>query len=585
MTTPHPSPTRAVRTAYQRIAVDGGPNVWITLLDEEVALERAREVEDDLARGEQRPLAGYVFAVKDNIDVAGLPTTAAHPAFSHVAERTATAVQRLLDAGAVLVGKTNLDQFATGLVGTRSPYGVVRSAADPERVSGGSSAGSGAAVGAGLVDFAVGTDTAGSGRVPAAFNGVIGIKPTLGLVPADGVLPACPSYDTATVFARDLALAATVTRTMAGPSDLDAHSRPWPASAPLAAPERPVLGVPRAEDLGALSPALREAFAAACRRAESTGAVLREVDLTVFLRAARLLYDGGLVAERAYSFGRFLAENPDGADPSVAAIAERAGRVSGVDVVADQQQLLELTAAGRRILDGVTALLLPTAPEHPTVEAVQAEPLAVNARLGTYTNFVNLMDMAAVAVPAAHVPGEGLFGVSVVTRAFEDQVAIDLAARLLDVPTARVFDEAVPLAVFGAHLRGQPLNTQLQALGARFDGPISTTGDYRMHALPGTPAKPLVSRAAAGTGAELPGELWLLSTQALGELLTTLPSPLALGRVHLSDGRQVLGFTGQPTGHEEDITASGGWLAHLAARSGPVDTPDAPGADPALQPA
>ncbi|WP_432545451.1 allophanate hydrolase [Kineococcus sp. SYSU DK004] len=564
MSTPRPTPVEAVRAAYRRLAADEDPQVWITLRAEEAALADAREVEAALAAGGARPLAGLVFAVKDNIDVAGLPTTAAHPAFSRTPQRTATAVQRLLDAGAVVLGKTNLDQFATGLVGTRSPYGVVRSAVDPDRVSGGSSAGSGAAVGLGLVDFSIGTDTAGSGRVPAAFNGVVGLKPTLGLVPADGVLPACPSYDTATVFARDLVLATTVLRTMAGPSDLDPRSRSWPDTAPLAAPGRPVVAVPRPDDLAVLSPAARAAFDAAAARLAATGAVLREVDLTVFTDAAKLLYDGGLVAERAYSFGAFLADHPDGADPSVATIAERAGRVDGVAVVADQQRLVALTAQAHRVLEGCTALLVPTAPEHPLVEDVLAQPLTVNSRLGTWTNFVNLMDMTAVAVPAAHLPGEGAFGVSVVARAFEDQVVLDLAGRLLDVPVTEVFDDAVPVAVFGAHLTGQPLNHRLQELGARFAGPVRTSDAYRMHALPGEPARPVVSRVGAGAGRPLDGELWLLGRTALGHLLTEVPQPLALGRVELADGRSVVGFTGTPTPTATDITDHGGWRQHLA---------------------
>ena len=581
MTTTTPTPTQAVAAAYRRLSQTSDLNIWISVRDEQDAQADARAVEASIARGEERPLAGRVFAVKDNIDIVGMPTTAAHPAFARHPERTATAVQRLLDAGAVVIGKTNMDQFATGLVGTRSPYGIVRSALEPYRVSGGSSSGSGAAVGFGLVDFALGTDTGGSGRIPAAFNGVVGVKPTLGLVPVDGVLPACPSYDTVTVFAHDLALAARVLRTMSGPSAHDPRSRPWPATAPLAAPEHPVVAVPRAQDLSGLSTAAREAFSDACQRTQGAGATLREVDLSVFLRAAALLYDGGLVAERAYSFGPFLAKHPEGADPSVAKIAQRAAQVQGVDVVADQQELVRLTAAGLAVLEGVSALLLPTAPEHPLVQDERAEPLAVNARLGTYTNFVNLMDMAAVAVPATRIPGEGMFGVSFITRAFEDQVGVDLAARFLTVPSAQVFHNALPLAVFGAHMRGQALNGQLQELGARFDEPIRTSDTYRMHALPGQPAKPIVSPAGPGGGGQLAGELWLMSTNALGELLAVLPRPMALGRVQLSDGREVLGFTGHPAGEEKDITSFGGWRSYLDSPAHLQVTPDEPDLQPA----
>ncbi|WP_220457964.1 MULTISPECIES: allophanate hydrolase [unclassified Actinotalea] len=568
-----PSPTQRVLDAYARLAAVDRPEVWITLRPEADALADAAAVEARLAAGEHLPLAGTVLAVKDNIDVAGLPTTAGHPDFERIAERTATAVERLLDAGTVLLGKTNLDQFATGLTGSRSPYGAVRSALVPDRVSGGSSAGSGAAVGLGVVDIGVATDTAGSGRVPAAFNGVVGIKPTFGLVPKDGVVPACASYDCVSILAPTLALATAAIRVMTGPASADPASSTWPADVRLAAPAAPRVAVPRAADLAGLSPEALARFAAARGRLEASGAGVGEIDLTPLLAAARLLYDGALVAERYAAFGDFLAAHPEHADPSVATIARGAGTVIGADVVRDQQRLRALRAQSLAALAGYDALLVPTAPEHPTLAAVAADPLGVNARLGTYTNFVNLFGMAAVAVPGGTADG-GLFGVTVVTRGFEDQVGLDLAAVLAGeagLPPEPYPSGGVPVVVFGAHLRGEPRNPQLEELGARFVGDVTTAPDYAMH-LAADGLRPVVVRTAAGAGAALPGEEWLLSPAALGTLLTTVDAPLALGRVRLADGRAVVGFTGALTGEEPDITAAGGWRAHRRRRDRPGTT-------------
>lgn len=558
-----PEPLSAVRAAFSRIAASDATAIWIALRDEADVIADAEVVSRRFAAGEDLPLAGLTFAVKDNIDVAGLATTAAHPAFSRVAERTATAVERLIAAGALLVGKTNMDQFATGLVGARSPYGRVASAVDPDRVSGGSSSGSGAAVGHGLVDFSLGTDTAGSGRVPGAFNRVVGIKPTLGLVPSDGVVPACPSYDTISVFAQDVALAARVTRVLAGPSALDPHSREWPQDAPQGAPAVPVIAVPRDSDLGTLSPSMRGAFRAAIARTREVGAQIVEVDLTPFLEAAALLYDGGLVAERAFSYGAFLAGHSEGADPSVASIAARAMEVAGVDVIADQQRLLELAAVGRRALEGTTALLIPTAPVHPTHAQLDADPIGVNSLVGTFTNFVNLMDMSAVAVPTGPVEGEGEFGVTFVAPAFHDQVVADLAARFRDEPEEPLVGvPGIDVAVFGAHLTGEPLNHQLVALGGRLVREVRTSDGFRMLLVPGAVERPAVVRSA--DGASLPGELWRLSPASVGRFLTMIAAPLGLGEIDLDDGSRAIGFIASVTGDERDITQPGGWRAYRA---------------------
>lgn len=590
MTATTTAPTTAGGTALDRVArafadldAAGRPDVWTLVRDRADVEAEARAVDARVAAGEPLPLAGLVLAVKDNIDVAGLPTTAAHPTHQVVAGRSATVVDLLRAAGAVVLGKTNLDQFATGLTGSRSPYGAVASAVAPERVSGGSSSGSAVAVALGIADLALGTDTAGSGRVPAAFNRVVGIKPTLGLVPKDGVVPACASYDCVTVLARDLDLARRATAVMVAPSALDPSSRTWPADVRLAAPATPVVAVPRDADLAEVAPGVRGRFDAAVARLVEAGAATRVVDLTPFLAAARLLYGGGLVAERYAAFGAYLAEHPEGADPSVARIAADAGRVTAAEYQAARDEVAALRSAALAALDGCDALLVPTAPEHPTLAEVAAAPLTTNARLGVFTNFVNLFDMAGVAMPLGPT-GAGEAGVTVLTRAFDDQVALDLAALLerdgraddagwralpaADAPAPAPLPAAgVPVVVFGAHLRGEPLHPELLALGARWVGPVRTAPDYRMLALATTPAKPLVHAVAPGTGGALEGEEYLLTPDALGRLLLSIPAPLGLGRVRTDDGRELVGFVGQPGAAPDatDVTHLGGWRAARAA--------------------
>lgn len=586
MTATTTAPTSTTSTAVERVArafaaLDAAarPEVWTHVRPRADVEAEALAVDARVAAGEAPPLAGLVLAVKDNIDVAGIPTTASHPARQVVPERSATVVDLLRDAGAVVLGKTTLDQFATGLTGSRSPGGAVASAVAPDRVSGGSSSGSAVAVALGVVDIALGTDTAGSGRVPAAFNRVVGIKPTLGLVPKDGVVPACASYDCVTVLAPDLDLARRTLSVMTAPSALDPSSRTWPADVRLAAPPAPVLAVPRAADLAVVAPGVRARFADAVATLERRGARTREVDLTAFVAAARLLYEGGLVAERHAAFGTFLAEHPEGADPSVARIAAAAGQVTAAQYLDDRDEVGRLRLVAMAELDGCEALLVPTAPEHPTLAEVAADPLGSNARLGVFTNFVNLFDMAGVAVPLGATDA-GEAGITVLTRAFDDQVALDLAALLVadedPAPDARVAEPyapgGVPVVLFGAHLRGQPLHHQLTDLGARWVGPVRTAPDYRMLALRTTPAKPLVHAVAPGTGGALDGEEWLLTPHALGRLLLQIPAPLGLGALRTADGRDVVGFLGQPgavpgtgPGAPVDVTHLGGWRAALAA--------------------
>jgi allophanate hydrolase len=556
-----------VRAAYTAIGAAGRPEVWITLRPPGEALAEAAVIDASVADGEALPLAGLVAAVKDNIDVAGLPTTAAAPSFAYQPAEDATAVARLRAAGAVVLGKTNLDQFATGLVGTRSPHGAVRNAWDPARISGGSSSGSAVAVALGLVDLALGTDTAGSGRVPAALNGVVGVKPTRGVVPATGVVPACRSLDCVTVFARSLDLARKAVTTMAGPDGHDPLAallgdRPrgaWRLAPGDTAPldMAPKVAVPLPAQLDGLADGWAEAFAAAVSRLAMAGVETAEVDITPLLEAAALLYGGAFVAERYTAVGAHLAANTGligtDLDPVVARIILDGARFTAADLFADQQQLDRLAAQAAAVLTGFDALLTPTTTAHPTLADVAADPVGVNARLGRYTNFANLLDLASVAVPAGTVRGLP-FGIMLTGPAGGDARLAEIAWRYDQAP--------VDLLVVGAHLSGQPLNHELLAAGGTLAGTAATAKRYRLLALDTTPPKPGLVREAQG-GASIPGEVWRLPAAGFARFMAGLAAPMAVGLVCLDDGRDVLGFLCEPaaTAGAADITGYGGWRA------------------------
>ncbi|MFF2549495.1 allophanate hydrolase [Nocardia sp. NPDC058058] len=564
-----PSPTARVAAAFARIAAADRPEVWITLREFDDVHAEAAAIEQRLADGATLPLAGMLVAVKDNVDVAGLPTTAGCPEYAYSPAETASAIARLVAAGAIMLGKTNLDQFATGLVGTRSPHGAVRNAHHPELISGGSSSGSAVAVALGIADIGIGTDTAGSGRVPAAFHDLVGIKATLGIIPAHGVVPACADYDAVTVFAATLDLATRAAAVMAGAERRDPRSRSWPADVRFAAPQVPRLAVPVPANLDALSPEYREAFDRSVCTALEAGCKIEAVDIAPLLEAALLLYDGAIVAERYAAVGAFLDTAPAGADPTVAAIISAAAATTGPGFADDLNTLAHARAFAAELLEPFDALLLPTTTEHPTLAAVRADPIGINRRLGTFTNFCNLVDLAAVAIPGAATATGYPFGVMIVVPAFADQVAVDIAARLQNIDTAPLLvDRGVDLAVFGAHLRDQPLHWQLEELGARFAGAIRTTDAYRLTAMATTPPKPGVVRTEPGAGAPIPGELYRLSEAALGRFLAALPAPMALTAIELEDGRGVIGFTAthDATATAVDITEYGGWRAYLSAR-------------------
>jgi allophanate hydrolase len=530
--------------------------VWISHVSDDELLAQARTADLSL------PLGGVPFAVKDNIDVAGLPTTAGCPAFAYTPAVHAPVVQRLVDAGAIVVGKTNLDQFATGLVGVRSPYGVPLNPFDPAMIPGGSSSGSAVAVAAGLVSFALGTDTAGSGRVPAGLNNLVGLKPTRGWLSTTGVVPACRSLDCVSILALTVPDALAVLDVARGYDPADPYSRvagPEPAT-----PSRFRFGVPAPlEFFGDASAA--HWFAAAVARAEALGGTAVPFDYAPFAEAAGLLY-GPWAAEQAAAVGGHMLAQPDALHPVLQGILQGGAAVPAPELFRAQHRL----AALRRQTEAVwqTAdLLLPTAGTAYSLAQVAAEPVAANARLGHYTNFVNLLDLAALAVPAGFHDSGFPHGVTLVGPAWSDRMLAHIGARLhraaatpLGATGAPQPHDGVEIAVFGAHMTGQPLNPDVVARGGWFVRACQTAPAYRMLALSGRLRRPALVRSA--DGASLEGEVWALPPHAVATFLGSIAPPLGLGTVELEHGPS-LGFIAEAGAECEDITAFGGWRGWL----------------------
>jgi allophanate hydrolase len=575
-----------VEEALARIAARGDDGVWIALAPREQLLEQARALVTRRAAGESLPLYGLPFAVKDNIDVAGLPTTAACPAFAYTPGAHAPVVARLIAAGALPIGKTNLDQFATGLVGVRSPYGVPRNPFDERYIVGGSSSGSGVSVAVGEVTFALGTDTAGSGRVPAALNNIVGLKPSRGLLSTAGVVPACRSLDCVSVFALTVEDATAVAEVARGFEPDDPGSR-WPEADRFrfqvpARPPRFRFGVPSRPSLDFLGDArAAEAFERAVTRLIALGGQRVDIDFSAFQDAGSLLYDGPFVVERLEAAGRILMENPEAIIGPVRTILGGALRFDAQAAFEGIRKLARLRRRAHADLAKLDVLVVPTVPTIFTIEEVDAEPLRRNAELGAYANFVNLLDLAALAVPTG-LRSDGMpAGVTLVGPWGRDALLAGLGSALHRATsevlgaTGRGFPDAPPavapappdwlsIAVVGAHLSGEPLNRELTEAGGQFVRAARTAPRYRLYALPNTtPPKPGLARVPSdGSSIEL--EVWALSPDAFGRFVSRVPAPLCIGTLELEDGARVSGFLceGYALAGATDISRFGGWRAY-----------------------
>jgi len=557
-----------VTALYDRLEPAPLNPVWISLIPRERALARARAVENN----NSLPLAGMTFAAKDNIDVAGLPTTAGCPAYAYTPAASATVVRRLEEAGAILIGKTNMDQFATGLVGTRSPFGACSSVFDERYISGGSSSGSAVAVAKGLVTFSLGTDTAGSGRVPAAFNNLIGLKPTRGLLSTAGVVPACRTLDCVSILATGCDVAHKVWRAAKGFDSGDPFSRE-PRTGENAAPwwNGPFrFGVPRSEQLEFFGDDEAKAlYAEAVRKIVQLGGEKFEIDFSAFRKAADLLYEGPWVAERLAAIRSFLRDHSDEMNPVVRGIISGGERCTAVDAYEAEYRLMDLRRAAAEQWASMDVLVLPTTGTIYTHEQIAADPVKLNTNLGYYTNFVNLMDLAAVAAPAGFRSNGLPFGISFIGRAFSDEALLALAHRYVGAktPLLEMAPGCVELAVVGAHLTGQPLNSQLTIRGARLKKTCRTAPGYRLYALADTkPPKPGLVRDGQFQGSGIEVEVWTMPEDQFGSFVAEVPEPLGIGNVTLDSGESVKCFICEPCAlaGATEITHFGGWRNYLA---------------------
>jgi allophanate hydrolase len=582
--------TQLMEDVLSRIAAAPERHVWISLLPRETVMAYAARL--DAMSPESLPLFGVPFAIKDNIDLDGHPTTAACPDYSYVPAESSFVVQRLMAAGAVPIGKTNLDQFATGLVGTRSPYGACRNSVDPAFVSGGSSSGSAVAVASGLVSFSLGTDTAGSGRVPAAFNNIVGLKPTCGRLSTRGVVPACRSIDCVSIFALTSEDAARVLKVAEGYDPADPYSREMPRTVAIGGfPARWRFGVPRADQLEFFGDReYARLFQEALTRLEALGGVRVEIDFAPFREAAKLLYEGAWIAERYVAVGEFIERQPQSVHPVTRELILASRSLSAADAFRSQHRLAEARRAAVQAWGDIDVLVTPTTGTIYRIAEVEADPIRLNSNLGFYTNFVNFLDFAAVAVPAGF-RADGLpFGITVIGRAWSDMQLLELASRFhpasvrragaLNVPLpqpsreifaaagAKVSASRIHVAVCGAHLEGLPLNHQLTGRGATLHSRTRTAPAYRFYALPGGPPyRPGLVRVSEG-GASIEVEVWSVPAEQFGSFVAEIPAPLGIGKVELENGERVAGFICEPyaTQGAQDITSLGSWRAYLAQR-------------------
>ena len=578
------TPTTLVGSVLDRIAERGDDRVWIDQLGRDELVAIAERLEGEGPTG--KPLYGIPFAIKDNIDLAGHPTTAACPAFAYQAPHSAYAVERLISAGAIPIGKTNLDQFATGLSGTRSPYGAPSCALRHGYISGGSSSGSGVAVAAGLVSFALGTDTAGSGRVPAAFNNVLGLKPTRGLISTRGVVPACRSLDCVSIFALTSSDALAVLDATGGFDAADPFSRQPPPN--LDTPQldiaRSRFGIPCAKDLDFFGNREGERlFWAMLRLIEKRGGTLVEIDFTPFLQTAELLYHGPWIAERYVAIQDFFDQQPGALYPTTRQIIEGGTKPSAAESFKGYYHLKDLQRVVGALWGSVDVLITPTAGRQYSIDEMIADPIHLNNALGYYTNFVNLLDLTAVAVPAGLQPDGLAFGITLLAPAWHELALCKLADvlhRAQDLPLGATAHKiattpeltkrpssakVMQLAVCGAHMSGLPLNHQLSERGGRLVRSCRTAPHYQLFALPGgPPLRPGLIRREPGRAIEL--EIWEFPIATFGGFLAGIRTPLTIGNVELEDGTQVKGFLceAHATADARDITEYGGWRPYIA---------------------
>ena len=579
------SPQDVVAQVFDRIAAVGDPNIFITLRTQNDVLADVADLGDFDAG---KPLWGIPFVVKDNIDVAGYETTAACPAYAYTAKTDAFVVAQLRAAGAILIGKTNLDQFATGLVGVRTPYGAPLNAVDPEIVPGGSSGGSGVAVGHGIVPLSLGTDTAGSGRVPAALNNIVGLKPTLGALSASGVVPACRSIETISIFALTVGDAYAAYQVCCAYDPADAFARPIAAPALTAASAPPVIGIPSPDTIEFMGDAVQSAsFYAAVDLLRAEGATIQEIDFKPLYDVAHMLYEGAWVAERYTVIEDLLKSDPQAIHPVTRQIICKAEDLSAADAFRGIYRLKELARAAEPSLAGVDMLCVPTIPRFHTVAELEADPVTPNSNFGTYTNFVNLLDMCGIAVPVP-ARSDGRPGSVTMLAAAGKDAEIAVMARSLEAAGQRKLGATdwaftpppalsqgaattLRLAVCGAHMAGLPLNHQLTDRDAVFVKKAQTSDAYRFYALAGgPPARPGLVRGAAGSGAPIALELWDVPLAHVGSFLGGIPAPLGLGTIVLEDGSQVQGFMCEAiaTADAKDITEMGDWRRYIASLAG-----------------
>ncbi len=566
------SPSDIVREVYRRIASVDDPAIFIHLRPEGDVLAEAQALPP---RSDTLPLWGVPFVAKDNIDVAGIPTTAGCPAYAYTPDTDAFVVARLRAAGALIIGKTNLDQFATGLVGVRSPYGVPKNAVDPEIVPGGSSSGSGVAVGHGLATFSLGTDTAGSGRVPAELNNIVGLKPSLGALSATGVVPACRTLDTISIFAANVSDAFSVFQVSCAVDDTDAYSKPITAGRLSSSPAEFTVGVPDAASRIFFGDDIQAArFEADLAQLRALGAQIVDLNFSPFYAVAEMLYEGAWVAERYTVVEALMRDRPEALHPTTAKIIGAAQNLSAADAFRGIYRLKELERAATALMDQADMLCVPTIPTFYSIADLEADPVTPNSNLGTYTNFVNLLDMCGIAVPSGARSDGRPGSVTLLAPSGRDAQIASVAAAFARETVggaAQPTESEIALAVCGAHMSGMALNHELTSRGGRLLQKTRTAPRYRLYALAGgPPQRPGLLRIERGEKIEL--EVWALPKTAMGAFLAGIPAPLCIGTVELENGAKTHGFLVETTGVQgaEDITHLGSWRRFQAMKDAPV---------------